>query len=58
MPQNQKNITLNGKSISFLVDAKVDLLHKDMKKIMEKLDVVLSRPHGNQVRPKYIIAMS
>lgn len=42
-----------SKSFPFVVYAKVDILHKDMNKIMEKLDVILSRHHGNQVRTKY-----
>ena len=42
-----------SKSSPFVVDAKVDILHKDMKKIMEKLDTILSRQHGNQVRTTY-----
>lgn len=46
-------ISKMSKSFPFVVDAKVDILHKDMNKIMEKLDVILSRHHGNQVRTKY-----
>ena len=46
-------ISKMSKSFPFVVDAKVDILHKDMNKIMEKLDVILSRDHGNQVRTKY-----
>ena len=52
MPGNYE-ISKISKSFPFAVDAKVDILHKDMKKIMEKLDVILSRHHGNQVRTKY-----
>ncbi|XP_078359537.1 short transient receptor potential channel 5-like [Oculina patagonica] len=43
----------HGDSFPMSIDAKVDLLHKDMKKIMEKLDVVLSRPHGNQAQEQF-----
>lgn len=46
-------ISKMSKSFPFVVDAKVDILHKDMNKIMEKLDVILCRHHGNQVRTKY-----
>lgn len=52
MPHNYE-ISQMSKSFPFVVDAKVDILHKDMNKIMEKLDVILSRHHGNQVRTKY-----
>jgi len=52
MPHDYE-ISQISKSLAFVVDAKVDILHKDMKKIMEKLDVILSGQHGNQVRPKY-----
>lgn len=38
-----------GDSFPMSIDAKVDILHKDMNKIMEKLDVILSRHHGNQI---------
>jgi len=52
MPHDYE-ISQISKSFAFVVDAKVDILHKDMKKIMEKLDVILSRQHGNQVRTKH-----
>lgn len=43
----------HGDSFPMSIDAKVDILHKDMKKIMEKLDVILSRQHGNQVLAQF-----
>jgi len=52
MPHDYE-ISQISKSFAFVVDAKVDILHKDMKKIMEKLDVILSRQHGNQVLAQF-----
>lgn len=57
MPHNYE-ISQMSKSFPFVVDAKVDILHKDMNKIMEKLDVILNRHHGNQVRTKILLSRS
>jgi len=44
----ERYLDKHGDSFPMSIEAKVDIVHRDMKKIMEKLDVILSRQHGDQ----------